>query len=151
MIDEVRCEYDNCDKVCQNRTKLADHRRAAHSAPADAKFEWTCGECSFVVRRRNKDQLKQGIKSHSETHSEVKPWLCEYCSKQFRQRHHWVSHMNTHQGVFPYECVPCTKRYPSRELLSQHFRKGSQHKGAAASVAELFDTLAKVHENLINH
>ena len=141
-IDYQTC--DECGKVYQNKTKLAEHKRTCHQLPPNVKLEWACDQCSFVVRRTNQKALTFGITTHTATHQpdRVKPWMCEFCSKRFTKKEDWLGHMNVHRGILPFTCIPCNKHYPSRPLLDQHFRRGAPHKGQ--TTGECWKSCAKI-------
>ena len=145
-VDEQTCE--ECGKVYQNRKKLMAHYRVHVGVnPDGAKFEWTCDECNFVVRRTTEKGLERGMASHKLIHSaegRPKPFLCEFCSKSFATRKDLESHMNAHMGIQPFSCTECNMRYSGREALDQHFRRSAKHKGQLPS--ELWATCASVPE-----
>ena len=67
-VDEVVC--DHCGKTCQNKNKLNDHKRHCPGINGEdgVVHEWQCDEegCDFIVRRKLKNTLPEGIRRHKE-------------------------------------------------------------------------------------
>ena len=53
-------------------------------------------------------------------HSEDKPFYCEYCDKNFKQKFHLTVHTRSHTGEKPFECSLCEKSFISSINLKNH-------------------------------
>ena len=53
---------------------------------------------------------------------EEKPYTCDFCEKQFRQKQCFTNHRRIHKGEKPYVCEFCDKRFTAAPSLYFHRR-----------------------------
>lgn len=49
-----------------------------------------------------------------------KPYKCDMCHWQFKQRYRFKRHMRTHTGERPYQCPQCEKQFSRSHILKVH-------------------------------
>jgi DNA-directed RNA polymerase subunit RPC12/RpoP len=60
------------------------------------------------------------------THYGVKPFICDFCSKEFNDKGNLKTHLRIHTGERPYKCSLCCKAFKTEGQLREHF--GSHYK-----------------------
>lgn len=58
------------------------------------------------------------------THTNQRPYKCNYCSKAFNQYSTWKNHERTHTGEKPYKCYICAANFATSSSLSKHVQYG---------------------------
>lgn len=66
----------------------------------------------------NYDRMK-----HQKTHSDVKPFICSVCNKDFRREALLRRHETIHTQTPKYMCTQCEDTYVVKEDLDKHMRK----------------------------
>ena len=57
-----------------------------------------------------------------------RPFICNICSKSFRQKHHLNDHALIHTGEKPFACDSCGKRFIQKRFLNNHILIHSNEK-----------------------
>lgn len=137
------CDYNDCYKSFQTRTKLLQHIKVAHdTSPHPCEFcnkffttrqylqkhikqchsvkEYEiCGTCGKSVRQGN--QYKQHVLSHSENCFEC-PF--ENCTNKFQFKGSLSKHIQTHhQPLKAVQCQYCNFSFPTKRHLSRHISR----------------------------
>ncbi|XP_074549065.1 zinc finger Y-chromosomal protein 1-like isoform X2 [Halichoeres trimaculatus] len=102
-------------RVRANKAPNASGPRASSTAGK----EFTCPVCSKVFRFRSL------LASHSLSHSEIRPYSCEFCTRSFRRlshlkRHREVVHANGARLPQSFVCHICGKDKKCRSQLARH-------------------------------
>ena len=57
------------------------------------------------------------------THSEAKPFGCDYCEMAFKSKTAWRRHKSVvHEGIRPHACKLCSFRAGQSHSLTVHYR-----------------------------
>ncbi|TDG49523.1 hypothetical protein AWZ03_004014 [Drosophila navojoa] len=59
---------------------------------------------------------------HERSHTNVRPYSCEYCDKSFISASALKRHDLTHNGVRPFYCIICDKTFQRNTHLKAHLR-----------------------------
>merc|ERR1719319_1181668 len=135
---------NQCSKVLENQTRLADHM-AFHD---DAR-PFPCKECSKAFKSIS--NLRQhmlihsiaeskhvcdvclksfsrgfGLRMHKRTHSGETSYNCDMCDKSFRLSSDLLKHNNSHTR--PFQCHLCPKTCTSKVLLKAHIARHTSKK-----------------------
>lgn len=110
MKQDTNPECRFCSKVCRNSKELKDHMKVHRQAHR-------CDIClmTFV----HFETLQRHITS---THSNLRPYRCELCSKCFKKKQVLTVHMLTHTGQKEYKCNICSKTFVQGSQLKVHKR-----------------------------
>ncbi|KAJ3191199.1 hypothetical protein HK101_007995 [Irineochytrium annulatum] len=83
------------------------------------------------------------LKSHMKTHTDERPFGCQFCSQRFRRNHDLKRHERLHTDDRPYVCEGCNKGFGRSDALSRHVKiEGCVAGGIAAAAAQLSPTLS---------
>lgn len=103
----------SCDHVFKNYSDLQIHHRI-HTG--DKPFK--CNECeeTFISKGRYEVHVEM-------FHREKAPLKCEFCPRSFFRHHRLYHHKNTHTGVRHYLCEICSKAFSQPAYLKYHQTK----------------------------
>lgn len=73
-----------------------------------------CTVCGKILP--NEMKLKFHMKKHG-----IKPFVCSYCTKAFRDKHVCQSHERTHTNERPFKCDICKSAFTARHTLYNHY------------------------------
>lgn len=66
------------------------------------------------------------LKSHANSHNDVRPYVCELCGQAYRHKGALQIHIVMHSGLSPYQCLTCGKQFTQKGALKRH---GNIHLG----------------------
>ena len=102
-----RCRV--CDQVFPTKEDLKTHK------DTHPPRIWTCTYCLKTFS--NKCSREQ----HERIHTNVKPFICEYCGKRFRVNQMLRNHLYTHDVLEKkFECKLCNKKFSSKSGWNAH-------------------------------
>ena len=106
---KYKCE--KCPKSFNEKGKLKTHMNAKHKGHAKYK----CDVCFRMF------SSKGGIVYHQQTkHNNTHKYKCETCDKGFNNLQHYMGHKNTHSGIRPHVCDICNMGFSYPSVLVAH-------------------------------
>ncbi|XP_069671848.1 zinc finger protein 432-like isoform X2 [Periplaneta americana] len=111
------CSY--CDKSFRNAIAMRVHERS-HTKVAAEKSEPTTYMCEFCGKSfRGKKTLKE---HHLANHSDIKPYKCDKCDRNYGSLASLDIHKATHSNETPFLCDLCGKSFKHVSNLRSHKR-----------------------------
>ena len=65
---------------------------------------------------------------HMIVHSELRPYKCEFCEKEFKAKGNLTEHQRIHTGEKPFKCELCGKKFTQSATLSFHMNIHNERK-----------------------
>ncbi|KAF9350869.1 hypothetical protein BGX26_011008 [Mortierella sp. AD094] len=62
------------------------------------------------------------LNSHVKTHTNQRPFRCDYCDRQFARLHDKNRHERLHRGVRPFACDRCQHHFARTDALNRHLK-----------------------------
>lgn len=81
------------------------------------KLKYSCVECKEMF------SSKKNLSAHKRVHSKPKnlsELVCEYCGRQFLQKHKLLVHLRSHTNEKPFMCEHCGQGFRIKESLKNH-------------------------------
>ena len=127
---KIKCSYVSCTRVFRDKYALRIHTQSVH----EQAEPYVCGEggCDKKFRTRMARKRHQ-MDSHGKAAHQ-----CQYCSKNFLQKHLLDGHMTLHTGLKKYACNDCQKEFSYKHNLVVHIKNKSCIKPCSAREAHFF-------------
>ncbi|NXE69769.1 E4F1 factor, partial [Calcarius ornatus] len=94
-----------------------------------------CGDCTLGAKPRVRELaasflsaclaslcMQNAQQVHFRTHLEDKPYVCQFCSRGFREKGSLVRHIRHHTGEKPFKCYKCGRGFAEHGTLNRHLR-----------------------------
>ena len=140
-IRPFKCSYEGCGKTYMTKQGMCRH---FVSHIGDSQFRCYTGDCTGIIRYRDKEALAKHIYT---THTKEKPHRCDICNKRFARTDHLLNHRrrlhsardvqkqpqnsdSTDNWIIycsdekrPFQCgyEDCGKKYTAKQALQKHF------------------------------
>lgn len=118
VIDElIRNEsFRNSDRNILNSDVSLQENSEVDKGKGKKQGEFKCAECEKVCR------TKKLLKYHLMSHSNLRPYSCDLCSKSFKHRYEVNVHKRTHSKP-TFQCEICSKMFIHKSHLNVHRKK----------------------------
>ncbi|XP_050401224.2 uncharacterized protein LOC126818087 [Patella vulgata] len=137
----LTCEY--CGKVFNNKNLYTKHLKVHTRIPAEGGVCEDCGK-TFAT--------SIALKSHRNSHLNIRNYTCQDCGKSFGQKGTLVSHRRIHTGERPYLCVTCGATFRYSCHLTQHTRSHTGEKPYGCHECErFFSCKQSLKKHVISH
>lgn len=60
------------------------------------------------------------LKSHTQSHSSIRPYVCEICGQAYKMKKALDVHIGMHNGIHPFTCEYCNKSFTQKVGLQKH-------------------------------
>jgi hypothetical protein len=153
-FDKLLCQF--CDNQAFKNEKTLINHLLSHFGVAPKMA--TCPVCNLSLQ-------KKSFARHVRLHGDVKPEVCPYCSKEFREKRsldkhiraiheaerpfpcdmcpeafrnqiELKNHMNRHLKDYPYKCDVCSMTFQKQESLTTHYRLHTGEKPFACPICD---------------
>ena len=105
---------NKCNVFAVNNTVLSNTTHSQlQKQPLSIKEHTNDNINSDHLRIRSKNKIKQ------EKDSNIKPFICSHCGKQFKHKHNLQNHVKVHYETAP-KCPECGKQFSRKSNLKQH-------------------------------
>ncbi|XP_055386912.1 zinc finger protein 675-like [Condylostylus longicornis] len=111
----LKCSYENCDKVFKTKARRRYHEVYAHTS----KYRRMCKDCGLIFRTSG--ALNEHVKKKHMKY-EDRPFSCKYCEKKFAFNFELNEHEMIHIGQNQYFCGICNKGYITKKSFKEHLR-----------------------------
>lgn len=115
--DTERFPCDVCKKTFARRYNLS-----RHAISHEMTMEKLCSVCHICGK-----SIRGNISLHLRTHNNEKPFKCDECGRQFRQKIGLTTHQMVHTGIKPYACEQCSRSFRQKQSLQAHVSSRHLH------------------------
>ncbi|XP_067004016.2 zinc finger protein 585A [Anabrus simplex] len=130
---KIRWQCKQCSHVSTNREDFLIHK-STHPPPI-----FRCRICDKNCR------TKMRLMVHERSHTQEKPFICEYCGKCFRYQNTLRVHLFTHGKIGKvFNCTECDKTFSNRNSLTIHMKSHS------SEIPYLCDVCGKTVKHISN-
>lgn len=124
--DEDEVEIEDNDNNADSQPPSVEYLSETNATNVDNSFEkikkgdkvmYRCRACKKEVNTRT------SIRRHVQTHSDVRPFVCEECGQGFKVKMYLTAHMAGKHGTNYFTCNRCGKAFSWKSTLHTHMRK----------------------------
>lgn len=138
IIEIHPCDYTDCEKSFQTRTKLLQHKKSVHET---GKFPCDLCDKQFSTKQYLQKHIKQchsvkvlencdvcgkefpkgiQLKRHMQIHEEKQHCYFENCDKVFQFKTSLLNHIKSHHNATSVSCDQCGLNFPTVRHLNRH-------------------------------
>ena len=118
--EEKTYECEICHQMLSTVTLLKYHRRK-HFGEKLPKDPQQCKTCSKIL------STKPHLKLHERIHSGEKPYECKTCKLKFRRKSSLHVHERTHDiDSIKHKCQFCDKEFAEKHVMQEHYKSHSE-------------------------
>ncbi|KAF9911302.1 hypothetical protein EC991_004200 [Linnemannia zychae] len=118
----------------KRRTGGSSSQNTAASIPEGATaYPCTYTNCDKVFARL------YNLKSHSRTHTNERPFVCNHCQLSFARNHDLKRHVKIHGGDKPFKCGGCGKSFSRLDALGRHKYNSKNRANCVESVTPVLE------------
>lgn len=131
------CQH--CGYVCSSLVLLNTHCVNAHNMT----LSHTCSYCDYKTKYRHL------LKRHTDTHLEIKKYLCDICGSLFHSSSTLKQHVVfLHSNERRFECKECNKTFKNKSCLSRHTRIHSNDRPYKCECGSCYKQLCHLSRHL---
>jgi len=117
------CMY--CEFRGKTHQAYLDHLKRRHPEIKDKEsgdiVELECPVCQKSFPNGTRDE-RRIFQEHLEIHQGLRPFVCPYCERGFKDPMRLITHASVHNGEGYFDCVKCGERMKNQTNLALHSR-----------------------------
>ncbi|CRK87611.1 CLUMA_CG001407, isoform A [Clunio marinus] len=118
------CQCDICGKI-----NISQEEHENHMLQHEKEARYKCRKCDekFSSKKEARDHLNAAHLNDEKT------FVCDTCSKAFKNRYQLILHTRSHTGEKPFECQICNRCFSMSSNLQKHLDTHSTEKPYSCS------------------
>ncbi|OLY79232.1 Transcriptional regulator prz1 [Smittium mucronatum] len=118
IYNEIQPEIHSISQIKTINSNFQDlkssEQKSRHRSRKDQIFVCPYSGCTNTYQKIN------FLRSHIKTHTNYRPFKCEYCNFAFARKHDLKRHTRIHTGDKPHKCAHCERSFSRTDALSRH-------------------------------